>query len=192
MAKRHGFVGSDFPMLDAEASAKEHSAAALFAPICLRRTAFTWLLESSFRAMGDETDFQKGLAALPEQAKLAQAIRRAGTAMWIIPAATRSHLSREFRSARSRASGPSQNPRRLWHPHRARVHRPQEVARRQAHLFVHDLSGMLELCWRSALASDSCSTRGTGTRRVGRSPSCKRSPTSSSFTLSTSMMLPPG
>src|SRR5450432_519733 len=84
MAKRHGFTGYDFVMLEAEALAKEHGATALadlFASNGVR--VGCWNLP--FRAMGDEADFQQGLAALTEQARLAQAIGALRTAMWIIP-----------------------------------------------------------------------------------------------------------
>jgi len=144
MAKRHGFVGFDFPMLDAEAWAKERSAAALadlFASSGVRIGC--WNLP--FRAMGDEADFQKGLAALPEQAKLAQAIGALRTAMWIIPSSDSLTFRENFdlHVARYRAIS------KVLGDFGIRIGLEfigPKKSRGGKHVFVHDLSGMLELC----------------------------------------------
>jgi sugar phosphate isomerase/epimerase len=144
MAKRHGFLGFDFPMLEAEAWAKEHSASALadlFASKGIRVGAWNLPL----RPMGDEGDFQKALAALPAQAKLARDIGALRAAMWIIPSSDTLTFRENFDLHVARYRPISQ----VLGEHGIRLGLEfigPKKSRGGKHVFVHTLSGMLELC----------------------------------------------
>src|SRR5262245_52828526 len=84
LAKRHGFVGYDFAISMAENWAKQHSPAALadlFASTRIR--AGCWNLP--FLPLGSEEDYQRGLAVLADQARLAQSVGALRAAIWIVP-----------------------------------------------------------------------------------------------------------
>jgi len=144
MAKRHGFVGYDFPMVEAEAWAKQRSAAALcdlFASNDVRIGC--WNLP--FRAMGDEADYQKGIAALTGQAKLAQTMGALRTAMWIIPSSDSLTFRENFDLHVARYRPIS----KILGDFGIRIGLEfigPKKSRGGKHEFVHDLSGMLELC----------------------------------------------
>jgi sugar phosphate isomerase/epimerase len=148
MAKRHGFAGFDFGMLDAEAWVNARSAQALadlFGAHDIRIGC--WNLP--FRVMGDEADYQKGLTALPAQAKLAQTIGALRTAMWIIPSSDTLTFRENFDLHVARYRGIV----RVLDDFGIRLGLEfigPKKSRGGKHVFVHDLPGMLELC--SAIA----------------------------------------
>jgi sugar phosphate isomerase/epimerase len=144
MAKRHGFLGFDFAMLEAEAWAKEHGAQALadlFASNGIRVGAWNLPL----RPMGDEGDYQKALAALPAQAKLSRDIGALRAAMWIIPSSDTLSFGENFDLHVARYRPIAQ----VLGEHGIRLGLEfigPKKSRGGKYVFVHTLSGMLELC----------------------------------------------
>src|SRR5262249_41380623 len=97
------------------------------------------------RPMGDEGDYQKALAALPAQAKLARDIGALRAAMWIIPSSDSLTFRENFDLHVARYRPIS----RILGEHGIRLGLEfigPKKSRGGKHVFVHDLPGILELC----------------------------------------------
>src|SRR5262249_4795518 len=97
-----------------------------------------------FRPLGSEEDFQKGIAALPAQAKLAESIGALRTAMWIIPSSDTLTFRENFDLHVKRYRAISQ----ILVDHGIRIGLEfigPKKSRGGKHVFVPDLPGILEL-----------------------------------------------
>lgn len=143
-ARRNGFGGIDFSIVEAAGLAKAHSVGyvkELFERAQVRPGSFGFPVE--FRK--DEAAWREGLAALPDQAKLAAALGCSRTATWLLPGSDERDFLENLRFHVARLGSAAQ----ILADHGIRLGLefigPKTLRTRFKHRFIYTLEGMLAL-----------------------------------------------
>jgi sugar phosphate isomerase/epimerase len=141
LAARHGFEGYHFSITEADRIGVEETAD-LADSNGVRLSAFGFPVD--FR--GDESDFQKDLAALPGLAKTAEALQVERTATWLVPASNELTYEENFEIHARRLKPAAQ----VLADHGVRLGLeyvgPDTSRKGKKHEFVHTMDQMAQLC----------------------------------------------
>lgn len=143
-ARRYGFDGIDFSIVEAQSYAEQHSPQELMALFTTAGvTPGAWGFPVDYR--GDELTWRNGLAALPKQAELAAELGCVRTATWIMPGDNERDFWENFDFHVTRLRPAAEILNEYGIRFGLEFIGPKTLRDTRKHLFVYTLDGMLAL-----------------------------------------------